>query len=336
MTDQGCRRTNSESDAAAGPDVLPEDRAELTALNRKINEMLPLQYQNCYAAVQPVSMGSAGLKFAPDGKVAWDEIWTTFCDLALAGGPPHRGTLLAPASSEDVFAAPELYQAVVEEIGRGIWMTTGLPVLPHIAPGWVGVRCSSEEMAAWLVRAVTVENVTAQREREMLYLPAGPQFRLGKEAKNVVVALAKTCHYWTDHMPARERTWAAAMSYAPSSDTTLLGPVSPEEARARPDGYRAVVEEVERGIREATALPVVPQQYPGWVGVQCRDEEMAVWLMRALIVENVLAHAEGPVLYLPVSFEGVGKKSTIDVVHQLSRLLRLFHAHVAVRESAKR
>ncbi len=47
--------------------------------------------ENRYEDVQPVSMGSAGLKFASDGRVAWDEMWGLFCDLALAGGPPHRG-----------------------------------------------------------------------------------------------------------------------------------------------------------------------------------------------------------------------------------------------------
>ena len=65
--------------------------AELAALDAKINALLPPQYQHCYTTVSPNSMGSAGLKYGPDGRVAWDEIWTTFCDLALAGGPPHRG-----------------------------------------------------------------------------------------------------------------------------------------------------------------------------------------------------------------------------------------------------
>ena len=38
---------------------------------------------------------------------------------------------------------------------------------------------------------------------------------------------------------------------------------------------------------------------PGWVGVVCASEEMAIWLMRAIVVENVLARREGAVLYLP-------------------------------------
>jgi sirohydrochlorin cobaltochelatase len=33
-----------------------------------------------------------------------------------------------------------------------------------------------------------------------LLLPAGPQFRLEAEIKNVVTAVAKTYHYWKEHM----------------------------------------------------------------------------------------------------------------------------------------
>ena len=60
----------------------------METLEARIKTILPPQYQDCYEDVQPVSMGSAGLKYGPDGKVAWNEIWGSFCDLAMAGGPP--------------------------------------------------------------------------------------------------------------------------------------------------------------------------------------------------------------------------------------------------------
>jgi hypothetical protein len=47
--------------------------------------------------VQPLSMGSAPLAFDVDGNLAWDRIWGSFCDLAMAGGPAQgqtTGTLL--------------------------------------------------------------------------------------------------------------------------------------------------------------------------------------------------------------------------------------------------
>src|SRR3954470_4237319 len=92
------------------------DAAEFEALESRIRTILPEEYQDTYEDVQPVSMGSAGLKYAPDGKVAWDEIWATFCDLAMAGGPPHKGVLLEPGSSSAIETDPERYRLVVEEI----------------------------------------------------------------------------------------------------------------------------------------------------------------------------------------------------------------------------
>jgi sirohydrochlorin cobaltochelatase len=191
----------------AGSHRPTEDRAALEALDARINAILPPRYQGRYDDVKPTSMGSAQLKFGPDGKVAWDAIWTSFCDLALAGGPAHRGTLLQPVAAEEALAEPEKYREVVEEIARGVRLVTGLAVEPGL-PGWVGVRCRDAAMADWLMRAIVVENVAARREGVVLYLPAGPHFRLWKEIKNVVTALAKTCHYWCDHMPAGKESRA--------------------------------------------------------------------------------------------------------------------------------
>ena len=38
-----------------------------------------------------------------------------------------------------------------------------------------------------------------RREGAILYLPAGCRFTLDGEIKNVVTAVAKTYHYWTEH-----------------------------------------------------------------------------------------------------------------------------------------
>jgi sirohydrochlorin cobaltochelatase len=190
---------------APGQAIAAEEDAQLRELDRKINELLPPEYQGRYDEVRPQSMGTAPLKFGPDGKVAWDEMWTSFCDLALAGGPPHRGTLLEAVPATDALAEPEKYEAVVAEIERGIRLVTDLPVVRSKTPGWVGVRCDSEEMAIWLMRAIIVENVMVRREGEVIYLPAGPQFTLKREIKNVVTVVAKTSHYWTAHILARRR-----------------------------------------------------------------------------------------------------------------------------------
>ncbi|HEY0970265.1 MAG TPA: CbiX/SirB N-terminal domain-containing protein [Gemmatimonadales bacterium] len=164
--------------------------------------LLPPRYRGGRAA-SAVPMRSAPLRYDDEGRVAWNEVWQSFCDLALAGGPPHRGTLLEPAVGEEVRADPEGYARVVAEIARGLSLITRLPVVTDAAPGWVGLVCPDDEMAVWLLRAITVENVCVRREGATLFLPAGPRYRVEKEIKNVITAVAKTHHYWTEHRAAR-------------------------------------------------------------------------------------------------------------------------------------
>jgi sirohydrochlorin cobaltochelatase len=265
-------------------------KADLAALDTKIVAFLPPRYEHCYTSVPPNSMGSAALRYGPDGKVAWDEIWTTFCDLALAGGPPHRGNLLEPVSEEEAAAEPERYRDVVAEIGRAIGLTTFLPVVNGYAPGWAGVQCESLEEAAWLQFAVTAENVSARRRQSTLQLPAGPAFSVEKEIKNVVVALSKAYHYWSGHLTSAQQTLAGE---------SIWEAATPAEAAASPSQYHAAVSELESSLC-AAGLPVSPRRYVGWVGVETAGEEAAVWLLRAVLVERVLVRREGTVLYLPV------------------------------------
>ena len=313
--------------ASPARQVSLQDRADLLALDAKINALLPPRYQNCYDAVSPASMGSASLVYGPDGKVAWDQIWTSFCELALAGGPPHRGTLLEPFTAEEVFAASQPYQDVVAEIARGIWMVTGLPVLPHVAPGWVGIRCLGENMASWLVRALVVENISARRERDFLHVPAGPHFRLDKEIKNVVTAVAKTHHYWTCHLPASPWTDVAAPVCSEHLEAAL-----PAEALAAPAIYKTVVEEMERGIRNATSLRCVPSLHLwlGWRGL-CRDVDMAVWLMRAVIALGLTVRRENHLLFLPASPKFLAEDKTRTVVERFAQACGLWETHLALR-----
>lgn len=264
---------------------------ELAALDVKVNALLPPRYQHCYTSVPPTSMGSAELRYDSEGKVAWDRIWTTFCDLALAGGPPHRGTLLEPVSEAEVMTEPRRYGEVVAEISRAIGLTASLPVVNGYAPGWIGVRCGGLEEAAWLQFAVTAENVSARRRHNVLQLPAGPAFRVQKEIKNVVVALLKASHYWDGHLTSAQQTLAGKEVWEAAT---------PTEAAATPAEYETAMNEMENGLR-AAELPMSPRRYTGWVGVETTGEEEAVWLLRAVLVENVLARREGNVLYIPVN-----------------------------------
>ena len=198
-------RERGASAHAPAAGISAEEAARLEALDRRINEMLPPGYEGRYQDVCPVPMSAAPLTFGPDGTVAWDEMWDSFCDLALAGGPPHRETLLEAVTAAEALAEPEQYRAVVMEIERGIRLVTGLPVLRSTTPGWVAVRCDSDEMAIWLMRAIIVENVIVRREGDVLHLPAGPRFTLKGEIRNVVTVIAKVVHYWSAHVAGRHR-----------------------------------------------------------------------------------------------------------------------------------
>lgn len=164
-------------------------------------DMLPPRYRNG-GSVCTTPMGTAPMRYDEQGQVAWNEMWTDFCDLALAGGPPHRGTVLEPASPDEIQANLTDYERVVSEITRGLRMVTGLPIIYGEQPGWIGLQCDDEEMAYWLWCAITVENVAVRREGRMLFLPAGPSYGITKEIKNVITVVAKTHHYWTEHRDA--------------------------------------------------------------------------------------------------------------------------------------
>ncbi|MBU6238211.1 MAG: hypothetical protein KGQ51_10305 [Planctomycetes bacterium] len=166
--------------------------------------ILPTDYAGRLDAIAPSSMGSASLIYDEEGSVPWDRIWTSFCDLAMAGGPPHRGSLLANVPIEDIARQRAQYDLVVAELRRGIELASRLPTLESSIPGWVGVRCHDERMAAWMLRAIIVENILVRREGSILFLPAGPEFRIEKEIKNVITAVAKTTHYWFGHLKVRQ------------------------------------------------------------------------------------------------------------------------------------
>jgi hypothetical protein len=151
--------------------------------------------------LSPPASDSTAMSSAPfvwrDGRPDWRAMWTTFCELALHGGPPQRGpeqALRAPDPARHADSAP----ATQAELARGILETTGL-VAEAAEPGWLAVRCESPRMAAWLCAAIILENVEAAVAGDRLLLPAGPDFRLEDQVKSVITVLAKTHHYWREH-----------------------------------------------------------------------------------------------------------------------------------------
>ena len=271
-----------------------------TLLEARLKTLLPEEYRDSYEDVQPVSMGSAGLQYGKDGRVAWDRIWGSFCDLAMAGGPPHRGTLLEPATQAEIGLQWQRYEEVVDELCRGVEMVTGLAAESSLIPGWIHVDCPNTGMAGWLVRAINMENVSAHADGMVLHLPAGPHFRLEKEIKNVVTSIAKTCHYWLGHTSvAQHRAIGALFNVMEGESPLIQAPFATRNAGTA--GFEELREEIAADIFSRTNLQATGCEYDGWLGIDCLHFRSAIWMMRMMVASNVLARREGDFLYLPVN-----------------------------------
>jgi sirohydrochlorin cobaltochelatase len=296
-----------------------EDQRALEILDSRLRTMLPEEYQDSYEEVQPVPMRSAGLKYGADGKVAWDEIWGSFCDLAMAGGPPHKGTLLEAGTRTAIEAQPERYAEVTDEIRRGVELVTELPAELAPIPGWIRVTCLNETMARWLLRAIVMENVAIRREHHMLDLPAAPGFRVEKEIKNVVTVIAKTCHYWLGHMPRAQQRAIGNLFLTIDDESPAVEPVFPDDVAAA--ASQALAASIARRLQQESGLASATHRYAGWVGVDCPSVRAAIWMMRALVVSNVLSRREDGVLFVPVNPESDPAGNT--VVRSVARTHRL-------------
>jgi sirohydrochlorin cobaltochelatase len=290
-------------------------------LEQRLKTLLPEEYRERYDQVQPVSMGTAGVRYGADGRVAWDQMWGSFCDLALAGGPPHKGTLLEPASADEIQADPAAYAAVAAEICRGIMLVTDLEAQSSPHPGWVRLECPTPGMAAWLLRAIVVENVAVRAEGARLELPAGPAYRLHKEIKNVITVIAKTAHYWVGHMSVMHRQTIADLIRAMTEESPLVAPAYDADAAHGP-AHAALATRLAAAIQRDTGLVPAAHRYRDWLGFECGSVRTAVWIMRMLLVTNVLARREGTMLFVPlnpgVDADGSIVSSSVALIHRLA------------------
>ncbi len=157
-------------------------------------------------------MASAPLVYNDDQTVAWERMWDSFCVLASVGGPPHRATMLQPETTADA-ASPE-YQASVAEIVRGIRLVSGLRA-EAAESGWIAVECEHAAKARWLSEQIRQENVASFQRGNCFFVPVGQRFTVKGEVKNVITAVAKTTHYWQEHLAGETKNalaWEARLT----------------------------------------------------------------------------------------------------------------------------
>lgn len=148
-------------------------------------------------------MSSAPMRYSEDGSVDWGNMWDSFCVLASAGGPAHRATMLEPEAGAN--PESEAYKNVEGEIIRGIYLVSGLQARPAEA-GWIAVECPMEGMAAWVAEQGVQENVLIRQRGSAFLVPCGENWTTKGEIKNVVTVVAKTTHYFADHISSDMKT----------------------------------------------------------------------------------------------------------------------------------
>jgi len=214
--------------------LLTGDEAALTTLASHLASQTTLwTEQSLEEGSPPVPpMQAAPFVYKDDGHPDWGAMWTTFCELALHGGPPHRGpddSVLAVVIPEATSTDSQPGSGAVAEIRRGIFETTGL-YAERADPGWLAITCDSPRMAAWLCASIILENVDARCEGERLLVPADPSFALTDQVRSVVTVVAKTHHYWAAHMAA-------------TSTVEGTSPADPEAVREAGRAYRRLLTE---------------------------------------------------------------------------------------------
>jgi len=107
-------------------------------------------------------------------------------------------------AEEDADTTSPGYRVALAEISRGVRAVSGLTATPA-TPGWIAIACPSAAMARWLCAAIVQENVHARCDGPLLLVPVGAHYPLTGEIKNVITAVAKTTHYWGEHLPPEVR-----------------------------------------------------------------------------------------------------------------------------------
>jgi hypothetical protein len=146
------------------------------------------------------------MRYNDDGSVAWGEMWDSFCTLASEGGPPHRGKLLSASAAEDP-NSPD-YQRVGYEIIRGVKQVSGLEA-HHAKPGWLAVECAHAAQARWMSEQIVQENVESYSKENFFFVPITSSYTVSGEIKNVITVVAKTSHYWQEHLQSEVKVLMA-------------------------------------------------------------------------------------------------------------------------------
>lgn len=156
-------------------------------------------------------MPAAKIKYNEKGEIAWDSMWGSFCDLAIEGGPPHRGKD-SSITEKDINKHSDTNEEVVSELKRGLSLLTENEIVLG-EKGWVKVLLNNKNMAKWFATIINSENVIAKVEENYLLLPCSDNFSITNEVKSVLTVFGKAKHYWNEHRTAIEKIIISFFGY---------------------------------------------------------------------------------------------------------------------------
>ena len=83
-----------------------------------------------------------------------------------------------------------------------------------------------------------------------------------------------------------------------NAESPLVEPVWDDEAAP---AFAVAPDALAKRFEQVSGLPCSRHPSARWIGLQCESVREAVWMVRALIVLNVLARREGTTLFVPVN-----------------------------------
>jgi hypothetical protein len=116
----------------------------------------------------------------------------------------------------------------------------------------------------------------------------------------VITVIAKTCHYFADHLRSGQQRAIASLFREMDAVSPLVQPAVAGHG-FDPVQHAGLSARIADAIARSTGLRRSGREYAGWLGIECSGVQAAISMMRLLSTVNVLARREDAILYAPVN-----------------------------------
>jgi sirohydrochlorin cobaltochelatase len=136
--------------------------------------------------------------------------------------------------------------------------------------------------------------------------------------------------YRDDGQPDWGTMWKGFCELALYGGPPHRAPENALQLSSPPEGVveDSMIDEIARGILETTGLNATPSP-GGWLAVGCDSKRMAAWLSAVIILENVDAHSDGDVLFVPADKGFELKDQVKSVITVVAKANHYWQEHLA-------